>query len=64
MPNAAAQLVVDPLLWHGIFSSVEESERMYSGTSSVPKISSGSKSRLDEQRRMNCEVANRGKIRD
>jgi hypothetical protein len=27
-------------------SSVEESERMYSGTSSVPKISSGSKSRL------------------
>jgi hypothetical protein len=43
---------------------VEESERMYSGTSSVPKISSGSKSRLNEQRRMNCEIANRGKIKD
>jgi hypothetical protein len=27
-------------------SSVEESERIYSGTSSVPKIFSGSKSRL------------------
>jgi hypothetical protein len=27
-------------------SSVEESEGMYSGTSSVPKISSGRKSRL------------------
>jgi hypothetical protein len=30
--------------------SVEESERMYSGTSSVPKISSGSKSRLKTKR--------------
>jgi hypothetical protein len=28
------------------YSSAEESERMYSGTSSVPRISSGSKSRL------------------
>jgi hypothetical protein len=32
-------------------SSVEESERMYSGTSSVPKISSGSKSRLEKTER-------------
>jgi hypothetical protein len=31
-------------------SSVEESERMYSGTTSVPKISSGSKSRLEGSR--------------
>jgi hypothetical protein len=30
---------------------VEESERMYSGTSSVPKISSGSKSRLEKAER-------------
>jgi hypothetical protein len=36
--------------------SVEESERMYSATSSVPKISSRSKSRL--------EKAKRGKPRD
>jgi hypothetical protein len=32
-------------------SSEEESERMYSGTSSVPKISSGSKSRLKKVER-------------
>jgi hypothetical protein len=31
--------------------SVEESERTYSGTSSVPKISSGSKSRLEKVER-------------
>jgi hypothetical protein len=30
---------------------VEETERMYSGTSSVPKISSGSKSRLEKAER-------------
>jgi hypothetical protein len=30
------------------FFSSEESERMYSGTSSVPKISLGSKSRLEQ----------------
>jgi hypothetical protein len=32
-------------------SSVEESERMYSGTSSVPKIYSGSRSRLEKAER-------------
>jgi hypothetical protein len=32
-------------------SSEEESERMYSGTSSVPKISSGSRSRLEKAER-------------
>jgi hypothetical protein len=37
-------------------SSAEESERMYSGTSSVPKISSGSKSRLKKQRKVNHEI--------
>jgi hypothetical protein len=31
-------------------SSAEESERMYSGTSSVPKLSSGSKSMLEMKR--------------
>jgi hypothetical protein len=31
-------------------SSAEESERMYSGTPSVPKISSGSKSRLESKK--------------
>jgi hypothetical protein len=36
---------------------VEESERMYSGTSSVPKISSGSKSRLKKQRKVKHEIA-------
>jgi hypothetical protein len=45
-------------------SSVEESERMYSGTSSVPRISSGSKSRLNEQRGTNCEITNKNKIKD
>jgi hypothetical protein len=45
-------------------SSVEESERMYSGTSSVPKISSGNKSRLNEQRGINRKIANKSKIED
>jgi hypothetical protein len=36
---------------------VKESERMYSGTSSVPKISSGSKSRLEKAERVNHEIA-------
>jgi hypothetical protein len=31
---------------------------MYSGTSSVPKISSGSKSRLKEHRGINHKIAN------
>jgi hypothetical protein len=39
-------------------SSAEESERMYFGTSSVPKISSGSKSRLKERRGVNHKIAN------
>jgi hypothetical protein len=44
------------------FSSlVEESERMYSGTSSVPKISSGSRSRLKKQRGVSREIANESK---
>jgi hypothetical protein len=34
---------------------------MYSGTSSVPKISSGSRSRLKEQREANREIANKSK---
>jgi hypothetical protein len=42
-------------------SSEEESERMYSGTSSVPKISSGSRSRLEKQRGVNHEIANESK---
>jgi hypothetical protein len=44
-------------------SSVEESERMYSGTSSVPKISSGSKSRLKEQRGVIHKIAIESKKR-
>jgi hypothetical protein len=43
------------------FSSEEESERMFSGTSSVPKISSGSRSRLKEQRKVNRGIANKSK---
>jgi hypothetical protein len=39
------------------FFSVEESERMYSGTSSVPKISLGSKSRLKKQRGVSHKIA-------
>jgi hypothetical protein len=50
-PNAVAQLVVDPLFWRGVLFFREESEEMYSGTSSVPKISSGSRSRLEKTRR-------------
>jgi hypothetical protein len=42
-------------------SSSEESEGMYSGTSSVPKISSGSRSRLKEQKEVSREIANKSK---
>jgi hypothetical protein len=34
---------------------------MYSGTSSVPKISSGSRSRLKEQKEVSREIANKSK---
>jgi hypothetical protein len=37
---------------------------MYSGTSSVPKISSGSKSRLKKQRKVNHEIAVESKRKD
>jgi hypothetical protein len=49
VPNAAAQLMV---LCSGVASSAsrEESEEMYSGMSSVPMISSGSRSRLKGER--------------
>jgi hypothetical protein len=36
---------------------------MYSGTSSVPKISSGSRSRLEKTRRGKHEIANESKKR-
>jgi hypothetical protein len=39
-------------------SSEEESERMYLGTSLVPKISSGSRSRLEKAERGKHEIAN------
>jgi hypothetical protein len=42
-------------------SSAEESERMYSGTSSVPKISSGRNSRLKRQSGVNHEIAIKSK---
>jgi hypothetical protein len=48
-------------------SSVEESERMYPGTSLVPKISSRSKSRLRSRKkreRVNHEVVIKSKRRD
>jgi hypothetical protein len=51
MPNAAAQLVIDPLLQRGVFFFKEESEEMYSGISSVPRISSGSRSRLEKNKK-------------
>jgi hypothetical protein len=44
-------------------SSVEESERMYLGTSLVPKIFSGSKSRLKTER-VNHEIAIESKRKD
>jgi hypothetical protein len=61
-PNAAAQLVL--VLCSGVASSSsrEESEEMYSGVSSVPRISSGSRSRLEETRRGNRKIANRSKM--
>jgi hypothetical protein len=46
MPNAAAQLMVDPLFWCGILCFKE----MYSGVSSVPRISSGSRSMLKKNK--------------
>jgi hypothetical protein len=42
-------------------SSREESEEMYSGVSSVPRISSGSRSRLEETRRGKHKIANEAK---
>jgi hypothetical protein len=42
-------------------SSREESEEMYSGVSSVPRISSGSRSRLEKTRRGKHEIANGSK---
>jgi hypothetical protein len=57
VPNAAAQLMVDPLLGHGISASREESEKMYSGAASIPMISSGSRSRL--RRKKNKEEVKR-----
>jgi hypothetical protein len=42
-------------------SSREESEEMYSGVYSVPRISSGSRSRLDKTRRGKHEIANGSK---
>jgi hypothetical protein len=37
-------------------ASREESEEMYSGTSAVPMISSGSKSRLEEEKKKKHEA--------
>jgi hypothetical protein len=42
-------------------SSEEESERMYSGTSSVPKIASGAGQDWKKQRGVNREIANESK---
>jgi hypothetical protein len=41
--------------------SREESEEMYSGVSSVPRISSGSRSRVEKTRRGKHEIANESK---
>jgi hypothetical protein len=46
MPDAMAQLMVGPLFRRGVFFFSRGSKRMYSGTSSVPKIYSGSRLRL------------------
>jgi hypothetical protein len=46
VPNVAAQLAAGCLLGVASSASREESEEMYSGMSSVPMISSGSRSRL------------------
>jgi hypothetical protein len=43
------------------YSSREESEEMYLGISSVPKISSVSRSRLEKTRRGKHEIANESK---
>jgi stalled ribosome alternative rescue factor ArfA len=61
MPNAAAQLMIDPLFRRGVLFFEEESEEMYSGVSSVPRISSGSRSRLEKTRRGKHEIANKSK---
>jgi hypothetical protein len=61
MPNAAAQLVIDPLFCVVSSSSREELEEMYSGVSSVPRISSGSRSRLEKTRRGKHKIANESK---
>jgi hypothetical protein len=50
VPNATAQVMAGSLLGLASSASREESEETYSGMSSVPMISSGSKSRLKEER--------------
>jgi hypothetical protein len=61
MPDAAAQPMID--LCFGVASSAsrEESEEMHTGISSVPKISSGSKSRLEWTRKGKHKTAGEGK---
>jgi hypothetical protein len=48
MPNAAAQLIAYPLFWRGVFFFRGRIREDVLGHFSVPKISSGSMSRLEK----------------
>jgi hypothetical protein len=51
MPNAAAQLVIDPLFCRGVLFFKGGVRGDVLSVSSVPRISSGSRSRLEKTRR-------------
>jgi stalled ribosome alternative rescue factor ArfA len=61
MPNAAAQLVIDPLFRRSVHFFKGGVRGDVSGVSSVPRISSGSRSRLERTRRGKHEIANKSK---
>jgi hypothetical protein len=51
VPNAAAQLMAGPLFRRGVLCFEGGVGEMYSGTFSVPMTSSGSRSRLKEEKK-------------
>jgi hypothetical protein len=61
MPDAAAQPMVDPLLRHGILCFKGGVRGDAHGYFFSPKISSGSRSRLEETRRGKHMTADEGK---
>jgi hypothetical protein len=61
VPNAAAQLMAGPLFRRGVLCFEGGIGGDVSGMSSVPMISSGSKSRLKEEKKRRCGARSYGK---